>query len=70
MVFQVKNLYGFLETFAVASASSHETQNWLDVTELKITCSKSTIEKLEKGVKYVQSFNSKSTRTSFCCFYC
>ena len=70
MVFQVKHFYGFLETFVVASASSHATQNWLDVTDLKITCLKSTIETLEKGVEYVQSFNSKSTRTYFCCFYC
>ena len=36
--------------------------------QLTITCSKSTIETLEKEVKYVQIQNTRTT--SFWCFYC
>ena len=41
-----------------------DSQKWDDLhaTQLTFTYSKSTIEALEKGVKYVQSF--------FYCFYC
>ena len=42
-------------------------------TELTLICSKSIVEALEKGVKYVQ-INNKNTRmtsvTSFWCFCC
>ena len=42
-------------------------------TQLTFTCSKLTIEALEKGLKYIQ-VKKKDTRatsmTSFWCFYC
>ena len=45
----------------------------IENTQLAFTCSKSTIEALEKGVKYIQ-INNKHTRTmsltSFWCFNC
>ena len=34
------------------------------VTQLTFTCSKSTIETLEKGVEYVQKGNNENTRTT------
>ena len=37
--------------------------NSLTVTQPAVTCSKSTIETLEQGVKYAQS-NNKDTRTA------
>ena len=50
-----------------------KTWKYKNDTQLTLTCSKSTIEALEKGVKYVQ-VNNKNTRmtsmTSFWCFYC
>ena len=44
----------------------------IDTSQLKFTCSKSTIETLVKSVKYVQSNNKDTTTpmTSFWCFYC
>ena len=45
----------------------------IENTQLTFTCSKSTIETLEKGVKYVQLFNNKNTgmtSKSFWYFYC
>ena len=43
------------------------------LAQLTFTCSKLTIETLEKGVKYIQ-INNKNTKTmsltSFWCFYC
>ena len=44
----------------------------IDTSQLVFTCSKSTIETLEKSVKYVQSSKKDTTTpmTSFWCFYC
>ena len=43
-------------------------------SQLTFTCSKSTTETLEKGVKYVHKVNNKNIittkMTSFWCFYC
>ena len=44
----------------------------LKTTQLTVTCSKSTIETLEKGKKYfeVNNKNTRMTLTLFWCFYC
>ena len=44
----------------------------INKAQLTLTCSKSTIETLQKGVEYVEVNNKNITimsLTSFCCFY-
>ena len=38
--------------------------------QLKFTCSKSEIETLEQGVKYVQSYHKKHQHDVILVFYC
>ena len=40
------------------------------LTQLTFTCSKSPIEALEKGVKYVQSYKKNTRTTSLTSFWC
>ena len=44
--------------------------NKLKDPQLTLTCSKSTIETLEKGVRYVNNKNTMTSLTSFWCFCC
>ena len=43
--------------------------NWYVGTQQTVTCVKSIIETLEKGVKYVK-VNNKDSGTSFWCLFC
>ena len=55
----------FHNAFTESSTISYHMEAMRNrVTQLTFTCSKSTIETLEKGVEYVQKGNNENTRTT------